>query len=188
VFNSINSKALCLGVNHVLGQHAWARQLLSAHAGKTIRLRTDLPELPVLGKPPEPFLHVTASGEFAEPSVQEPPVANVTVTIAASRLLQGLDAVKRSARVEGDAELALVLGQIAQHVRWDPAEDLAHWTGDAGAQTLVTGLQTLATTTGQVLRNRVQAAPLLGAEPLAVHREQLAALSAALSQLERRVS
>jgi ubiquinone biosynthesis accessory factor UbiJ len=188
VFSSIKSKALWTSVNHVLGQHAWARQLLSAHAGKTIRLCTDLPELPLLGKPPEPFLQITPEGQIAEPMALDSSAASVTVSIAASQMLQGLDAVKRSARVEGDAELALVLGQIAQHVRWDPAEDLARWTGDATAQTLVTGVQSLGASASQFFKDGVRHSTLLGAEALAEHREQIAALSVGLARLEQRVS
>src|SRR5690606_33463162 len=37
-------------------------------------------------------------------------------------------------RLEGDVMLAAALGELAQHLRWDMAEDLSRFTGDVAAQ------------------------------------------------------
>jgi ubiquinone biosynthesis accessory factor UbiJ len=197
VFSSTKAVSLSAVLNHVLGQHAWARQLLSQHAGKTVRLRTGFPELPLLGKAPEPCLLISDAGELVAP-VQSPDQASVTVSLPSDQWLAGFAAVQRAARVEGDAELALVLGKIVQHVRWDPAEDLARWTGDAGAQTVMTGLRGVldsakATFSGQLadvsaaLGSRDES-PLLGTAQWLEHQSQMKQMSDSLARLEHRLA
>ncbi len=197
MFSSTNAAALRAGINHVLGQHAWARQLLSPHAGKTLRLRTGLPELPFLGKPPEPCFLITEAGELADPGASAGQ-ASVTVSLPSNQWHAGLAAVQRAARVEGDAELAAVLGKIVQHVRWDPAEDLAPWTGDAAAQTMMTGLRSVIAGAQSVFSGQATHAvnalgaskesPLVGSSQWSEYLTQAKQMSDSLERLERRLA
>jgi ubiquinone biosynthesis accessory factor UbiJ len=197
VFSSTNPAALRAGINHVLGQHAWARQLLRPHAGKTVRLRTGLPTLPLLGRAPEPCFRISEAGALDDPGADSGQ-ANVTISLPADQWFAGMAAVQRAAKVEGDAELALVLGKIVQHMRWDPAEDIARWTGDAAAQTLVTGLRNAASAAKSVLSgqltNAAQAlgakeqSPLVGATQWSEYQTQAKQMTDSLERLERRLA
>jgi ubiquinone biosynthesis accessory factor UbiJ len=129
VFNSTSIAA----INHVLGQHAWARDLLRAHAGKRLQVSTSLPELPLLGKPPIFRWVISDQGIFQAGGADEG---------APDLAIHYLGPDKQE--VTGDAELAVVMGKLAQHVRWDPAEDLAKWVGKAPAQSLSNGIGTVA--------------------------------------------
>jgi ubiquinone biosynthesis accessory factor UbiJ len=50
-----------------------------------------------------------------------------------------------NAKIEGDIQFAAEVGWLAQHVRWDIAEDLSRVVGDAPAQALVQVAQGLRT-------------------------------------------
>ena len=150
MFSSFSIQAL----NHVLGQHAWARDLLAPHAGKTIRLQTNLPRMPLLGAAPEPVVEIDAAGLLRRASSFGTEKASVTISLPQDAQLRsawiaglftdGAAAIQRAAHVEGDAELAMCLGKIAQHLRWDPAEDLSKVTGDVVAQRVLTGMNQFA--------------------------------------------
>jgi len=65
---------------------------------------------------------------------------DVTITVlpdAISAVLQGgVAAAMKHVRIGGDAEFAATLGKLAEHLRWDPEEDLARVFGDAPAYRL----------------------------------------------------
>jgi ubiquinone biosynthesis protein UbiJ len=54
---------------------------------------------------------------------------------------KGMDAVMREVRIEGNAGLAAELAFIARHLRPDPAEWMAPYLGDIGAEQLAKMLQ-----------------------------------------------
>lgn len=130
--------ALLAAVNHLLGQHAWARHKLAMHARKHVRFGLDgslfglpAPELWALISPDG--LLVLAGAETAPP---EPALAlllrpSVEAVFAAAR--DGAQGLSRHLRVEGDVMLAATLGELVQQVRWDPEEDLSRVVGDAAA-------------------------------------------------------
>ncbi len=140
-------------VNHVLGQHAWARARLRACAMRTVKVCV-LPFVFDWAITPEGLVGAIA-GERATKSGshqglqtggQAPSAADVTLTLPLALLPQfafDADAAMKSVRIEGDAELAQVLGQLAREVRWDAEDDLARLTGGAAAHSLMQGAKSL---------------------------------------------
>jgi len=114
----------------LLVREPWARERLRAHAGKTARL--------VFGGT-RIVLTVTPVGlvEAADPAV----APDVTLTVASDRLpeLMSADPARRMAavRIEGDAALAQVVGDLARDLRWDVEDELAGLIGDIPAARLV---------------------------------------------------
>ena len=125
--------------NHVLGQHAWARARLCACAGRTVKVCV-LPFVFDWVITPEGLVGAIVG----EPSAKS--VSHVTLSIPLALLPQfafDADAAMKSVRIEGDAELAQVLGQLAREVRWDAEDDLARLTGGAAAHSLMQGAKSL---------------------------------------------
>ena len=211
-------------VNHVLGQHAWARATLRAHAGRRVK---------VSAEPIQFFWKITPEG-LVEAILQEhaakirshqgaqadasrhsgagsglttgvatapapTPAFDVSLSIPLASLPQFAldpDAAMKNVRIEGDAELAQALGQLAREVRWDAEDDLARLTGGAVAHGLMQGaksLRTYAIDASQRLQETVTAF-LLDEDPTLVRRsagEQFArdvsTLRDAAARLEKRL-
>jgi ubiquinone biosynthesis accessory factor UbiJ len=125
---SLAAKPFAATVNHLLAREDWARERLMAYAGHTAR---------VIAPPVTLTIAVQADGYLAagENSVDTP--CNVTITLAegatAAFLRGGQAAVMKHVRIEGDAEFAADLSKLAEHLRWDPEEDLSRLIGDAPA-------------------------------------------------------
>ncbi len=162
-------------VNHVLGQHAWARTTLRAHAGRRVKLSAapvtlfwtitseGLVEAILQENAAKSSSHqgvqadasgysgagAGASGASGAAAAATPaPAFDVSLTIPLASLPQfalDADAAMKSVRIEGDAELAQVLGQLAREVRWDAEDDLARLTGGAAAHSLMQGAKSLRT-------------------------------------------
>lgn len=114
------------GINHVLAQHAWARQRLATHAGRVIEFRL----LPL----PNLRLTITADGQVAEAIAETVP--DLTVNIKPSALpwlLLRDEAIMREVEITGSAELAQVVQQLFRELEWDFEEDLSHVFGDIAA-------------------------------------------------------
>lgn len=141
VLMSVVTQPFHAAVNHLLQREPWAREQLEPYAGKRARLNAS---------PFSVVVCVTASGLLeAAPraaaseanvvgdSVVDLAVDDVTITVlpdAIAAMLQGgMPAAMKHVRIEGDAEFAATLGKLAEHVRWDPEEDLARLVGDAAA-------------------------------------------------------
>jgi ubiquinone biosynthesis accessory factor UbiJ len=193
------ARASVATLNHLLGQHAWAKSQLAAHTGKTVRLQLALPRLVFLGEPPDFFASITGAGEFALCEAEQ--AASVTIelpafTQALPKLIdQGLGSMQSLARVQGDAQLAMVLGQLFKEMRWDPAEDLAKIVGDVAAQSMVQGGQELATharSFGQqqaiAARERLVQDQLVSRHELDTFQAELRQLRDTLDRLQQRLS
>jgi len=142
--------------------------------------------------PQPPSLHVSA------------PVTDATydVTIrasasAASAFLQGGQAAAmKHVKIDGDAEFASTIARLAEHLRWEPEEDLAQLIGDAPAHQLAEHARaTLAQArrSGQSLLESV-AEYFLDENPQLVRqgsldqmRSELVSLRDALARLEKRI-
>jgi ubiquinone biosynthesis protein UbiJ len=143
------------GLNALLSREPWARDKLRPHAGKTARL--------IFGAV-DTLLVVTESGHVAAvpanavaadaaaagaaavdaPAIAATPagaVPDVTLTVAPDKLpslMSGDTAQRMSAvRIDGDAALAHVIGDLARDLRWDVEDDLARVVGDIPAARLV---------------------------------------------------
>lgn len=132
---------LTLLINHVISREPVAMQRLAPHAGRRVVL--EVQGWPSWAPPLEPLcLAVTPAGLFEwqphglQSEVQ--PDLRVRVLLSdplhlAPRMFQGqLPPVQ----VEGDAALAADVNWLAEHLRWDVADDLQRWAGPAVAQGL----------------------------------------------------
>jgi len=72
----------------------------------------------------------------------------VTITVLpdaiAAMLKGGMPAVMKHVRIDGDAEFAATLAKLAEHVRWDPEDDLSRFFGDAAAYRIGRTVRTVA--------------------------------------------
>src|ERR1700676_5495393 len=122
------SKAFAAAVNHVLVRESWARERLTPYAGKTARL---------VVPPFAFFLCVKPDGLIAAIDETEAPPFDVTLSVPAEAvpafLQGGQAAVMKHVRIEGDAEFATTIAKLAEHLRWEPEEDLARVIGDGPA-------------------------------------------------------
>ena len=118
-------------INHLLGQEAWARDALMLHAGKVACL--DAGSLAVR-------LQVTRDGMLATPGFDQ--IANVTIRMQLSDLpliLQHRERAFSYVTIEGDAEFANTVSQLAKGLRWEAEHDLAKLAGPIAARRVVGG-------------------------------------------------
>ena len=122
-------------INHVLGQHPWARDKLKVHAGRVVRADV---------APQQLALRIGAAGDVEDAALTEP--AQVTLTLNVLRLplmLADPEAALRDVRIEGDAELAQLIGQLVRELKWDAEEDLSKVVGDVPAFRLMQAARSL---------------------------------------------
>ncbi|KMY85881.1 YigP protein [Candidatus Paraburkholderia calva] len=122
------SSAFAATVNHLLVREPWALERLKPYAGKCVKLTC---------APVHIAMAVQADGQFAATSEANAGRFDVTIAVPLEALpafLQGRQvAVMKHVRIEGDAEFATTLAKLAEHLRWDPEEDLARVIGDVPA-------------------------------------------------------
>lgn len=119
------ARTLAAALEHVLASAPWAREALAPYGGRRLRLRSGLLDVGML---------VTAHGGVAAAGPDKPFDLEVTLPPgAAVRLAAGDESAYAEARVEGDAEFAVVVRQLATGLRWDFEEDLSRVFGDVVA-------------------------------------------------------
>jgi len=176
-------------VNHVLGQHAWARARLAAHAGKCIRFETGLIDT---------RLEITASGTLTPASDEVG--AGIVFRIDPAQLplmLADPGAALKRVHIEGDAELAQLAGTLAREVRWDAEEDLSRLVGDVpafhamrAARGFATwGLDAAQRLAGSSTAYLAEEVPVLVRQAaLEEHAEAVSALRDACARMEKRIA
>ena len=115
-------------INHLLQRQPQLCVALAAHGGKTARIDTGLFQL---------NLRVAADG-MLEAAVDEN--INVTIRIKAAELPRMLADMSRAfsyVTIEGDADFAKAISQLAMSLHWEAEEDLAPLVGDMAAVRLV---------------------------------------------------
>lgn len=123
--------AVLAGLNHVLGQSAWARDRLAPFAGRHARL-TMPPWRLGLAVGADGLFEVSADGAVADVEIVLPAEAPFLA-------LQGQERVMQAARVEGAAEFATELAFVLKNLRWDYEEDLSRVVGDIAAHRIADG-------------------------------------------------
>lgn len=116
-------------INHLLAAEPWAQAKLAAHAGKVVRVDTGVARL---------SFRVAGDGLLA--SAGSDASANVTIRMKLADLplmAQHRERAFSYVQIEGDAEFASALSQVAQSVRWEAEEDLSRLVGDIAARRLV---------------------------------------------------
>ena len=125
---TLAAKPFAAAVNHLLARESWARERLAPYAGKTARLSCPPVVLTLLVQP-DGYLGVVGETETHQ--------FDVTVSVPSDALPAfvqgGQAAVMKHVKIEGDAEFATVIAKLAEHLRWEPEEDLAKLIGDGPA-------------------------------------------------------
>ncbi len=178
-------------VNHVLGQNPWARDALRCHAGRTVRFAAE-PLVFHATITPEGLVGAIPGGIVVEngshQGVSGQAAPDISVSLPLSSLPQfALDpaGAVRNVRIEGDAELAQLLGRLVREVRWDAEDDLARWVGDIAARELVRGAKSFhsyALDASQRLTETL-AGFMLDEDPTLVRGEALEAWAAEVARL-----
>jgi ubiquinone biosynthesis protein UbiJ len=122
-------------INHLLSQEAWARDALAMHARKEACIDAGSVAL---------RLRVTTDGMVAA-SESEPP-ANVTIRVKLADLpliAQNRERAFSYVQIEGDAEFANTISQLAKGLRWEAEHDLERFIGPIGATRMVGGARGL---------------------------------------------
>lgn len=119
-------------VNHLLSRQASLTSLLKTHAGKTACFDVGIVQL---------YLSVTGEGLLrqVEQSVADNKPA-VSIRINPTELPAILADMKQAfshVTIEGDADFAKTISEVAMHLHWDAEEDLAPLIGDIAAVRLV---------------------------------------------------
>jgi ubiquinone biosynthesis protein UbiJ len=177
------------GLNHVLGQSAWARAKLTPFAGRHARI----------AMPPWQLgLVVSAAGLFEPAAAAAGP--DVTIALPADTpllALRGQERVMQAARVTGSAEFATELAFVLKNLRWDYEEDLSRVVGDIAAHRIAGSVAALADWQKQAVRNLTgniaeyaaeENAMVVGATEFKAFADEVSRLRADLDRIERRAA
>ncbi|QID16353.1 hypothetical protein G3580_01140 [Nitrogeniibacter mangrovi] len=120
--------ALRATLNHLIGQHDWARVRLKAHTGCQVGIR-------VAGVSQRFRIDDTGllGGETSDDA--DDVMIDVPAQAIAS-LTDGIEGVLAHARISGQAELAETVGFVARHLDWDREADLARLFGPIAGRRL----------------------------------------------------
>jgi ubiquinone biosynthesis protein UbiJ len=127
-------------INHLLAQEAWARDALALHAGKEACVDTGHLRLRV---------RVSRDGMVETSNSEE--AANVTIHVKLADLpliAQNRERAFSYVRIEGDAEFANTVSQLAKGLRWDAEHDVERLLGPIGATRLVGAARGVAASAG----------------------------------------
>lgn len=116
-------------INHLLAAEPWAQAKLAAHAGKIVCVDAGMVGL---------AFRIAGDGLLAAADAEQAP--NVTIRMKMTDLpimAQHRERAFSYVQIEGDAEFAAALAQVAQSVRWETEEDLSRLVGDVAARRLV---------------------------------------------------
>jgi ubiquinone biosynthesis accessory factor UbiJ len=128
--------------NHVLDPAPWAREKLSAHAGKTALFDVF---------PARFAIAVTADGKL-QPAAPEA-VPAVTIRLTHLTLLQVMAGGEEAWR---KAEISAVISQVASNLRWDVEEDLSRLVGDIAAHRMAQAARVAAAWPKQAARSMAE--------------------------------
>ncbi len=122
-------------INHLLAQEAWARTALAVHAGKEACIDASTVAL---------RLRVTADGMVE--AGNDDAAANVTIRVKLADLpliAQNRERAFSYVKIEGDAEFANTISQLAKGLRWEAEYDLERIVGPIAANRLVDGAKSV---------------------------------------------
>lgn len=126
-------------LNHVLNGEPAATARLKPHAGRCIGLH--LSQWPaLLPAPPSMVFRVTPAGLLEWCGTEPPPQTDLQVTLDASNpalmAMRWLSGQQPAMEIVGDGALASDVHWLADHLRWDIADDLERLFGPAVAREL----------------------------------------------------
>lgn len=129
-------RPITAALNHLLSRQPSLRDKLSAHADKVVRVDVRMMQL---------NLAVGGDGLLQVASAEP----NVTIQIQPGDLPLILSDINRAfsyVTINGDADFARTIAEVANGLQWDAEEDLAPFVGDIAAVRLVSAAKTLANT------------------------------------------
>lgn len=205
---TVAAKPLIAAINHLLAREAWAREKLVPYSGRRARVAFPLANFdievqpdglfgavtPALGAASHTEAAASSRGSSAGVDAQgtradaREPSFDVTITVDAGAapafLSGGQPGAMKHIRIEGDAEFATVLGYLAEHLRWEPEEDLAKLIGDAGAYRAATFAREIAERARRTGRNLIGSVAeyLLDEDPQLVRLSELETLTLDLTR------
>jgi ubiquinone biosynthesis protein UbiJ len=115
-------------INHLLSRQPALCRRLAAHAGKTACIDTGIMTL---------NLSVAADGLLQSATDEKP---NVTIRLKPAdvpRMLAEMERAFSYVAIEGDADFAKAISDVAMGLRWEAEEDLAPFVGDIAAVRIV---------------------------------------------------
>ncbi|MES2128566.1 MAG: SCP2 sterol-binding domain-containing protein [Pseudomonadota bacterium] len=118
-------------INHLLAQEEWARAILKPSAGKLACIEADALAL---------RLRVVADGSVE--LVEGELAANVTIRLKLADLpliAHNRDKAFSYVKIDGDADFANTISQVARGLRWEAEHDLEPWIGPIAANRIVAG-------------------------------------------------
>jgi len=188
---TLAAKPFAAVVNHLLARESWARERLAPYAGKIARLSCPPVALILLVQP---------DGYLAAVDETDTHQFDVTVSVPSDALPAfvqgGQAAVMKHVKIDGDAEFATAIAKLAEHLRWEPEEDLARLIGDGPAWRVAALARSVGEHARRTGRNLVDSVAeyLLDENPQLVRRAALDEFNAelartrdALARVEKRV-
>ena len=176
-------------VNHLLGEAPWARQRLIPHAEGHARLEA--------GGIAFDF-SIDDEGYLCECSSDGEADVCIAVTVPdPSAFGDGFEGLMRSARINGQVEMADSLGFVFRNLRWDVEGELARLVGDAAAhrihqsgRRLVDGQKRAVDAAIGNLREYVAEAdsPLIARTHWTTRTDRIRVLRDSIARLEKRVT
>jgi len=155
-------------INHLLAQEAWARDALALHAGKEALIDAGTLALRL----------VVGRDGMVDQSRAEGP-ANVTIRVRLADLplmAQDRERAFSYVKIEGDADFANTINQLAKGLRWEAEHDLEPFLGPIGARRLADGARSafdaIASTHRKLAENVAEF--LLEEQPTLVRKEAAA--------------
>jgi ubiquinone biosynthesis protein UbiJ len=163
-------------INHLLAPEPWAREKLARHAGKVAVFDTGMLKL---------RLKVAADGMVQTAGDEAP---NVTIHIKLSDLpliAQNREQAFSYVQIDGDADFAHVISQLAQSLRWEAEADLSRVVGDVAAVRLASGVRGALDSARNTQRKLAEnlAEYFLEEQPLLVRPQAVADFSAEVNRL-----
>ncbi|HJV87990.1 MAG TPA: SCP2 sterol-binding domain-containing protein [Noviherbaspirillum sp.] len=171
------SSTTSAALNHLLARETWARDKLVKHAGKVAFFDAGVTGV---------RLKVAADGMVQAATADEP--ANVRIRIKLSDLpliLQHREHAFSYVQIDGDADFANTISQLADTLRWEAEEDLSRLVGDVAAVRVMGGVRAAVETarsTQQKLAENV-AEYFLDEKPLLVRPQTVEDFSAEVARL-----
>ena len=206
---TLAARPFSAAINHLLAREPWGRAQLAPYAGKTARLAalqialdvrvTDEGLLEALPQPAAAGDTGDTKGEAASEAAAAPrfDVIITATTDALPAFAQGGQAAAmKHVRIEGDAEFASTIARLAEHLRWEPEEDLAGLIGDAPAHQLAQSTRAALEHARRSGRNLLESVVeyLLDEDPQLVRhtaldqmRDEITTLRDTLARLEKRI-
>lgn len=202
----LGAGALLAALNHVIAQQGWARDRLRGFAGRVIELRVDGqgPVHELLAPPLRARVREDGGIDAVAAAGATAAVDPVAVVLsfkpsidAAFAAAHGRQALATHLRIEGDVALAAVLGELAQSLRYEWAEDLSRLVGDTlaqRAQSLVAGMARGASSLHGRIRSGLtdyltaEDRQLVSGRAVQHQRTRLAVLEDRIRRLEARLS